>query len=365
MHLRLLKRLVTDEDSILREGLKSRGIEVRVLSSDGETASYLNYLLRKNALIITDFGFAGDHLSSLIEENANVVRVLNESVKEAERCAVLGKKLKVNVVVGYGGGRPLDVAKYVAKKLGKPLVLFPTAPSHDGIASGVSSLLMENNKKVTVETKHPNAVYVPMQLWKNAERLKKSGILDVLSNFVSLQDVSLGIVVIGERINRDQFKLAVSSLIFSLKSNKNDEFLLKALLSSSLAGIGEKGSRYISGSEHEVEKVLTLRIGKHLHGEYVGLGSLISAFVYKSVNVHNLLFDKDDLFDVLIWSMKRNDALDSVANVLNDKDVVKKAHIHLKHVSNVRPERYTLWSHVNSKDVDFGEVIKEIKHTLV
>jgi len=365
MHLRLLKRLVPDEDSILREGLKSKGIEVRVLSSDGETASYLNYLLRKNALIITDFGFAGDHLSSLIEENANVVRVLNESVKEAERCATLGKKLKVNVVVGYGGGRPLDVAKYVAKKLGKPLVLFPTAPSHDGIASGVSSLVMDKNKKITMQTKHPNAVYVPMHLWKNAERLKKAGTLDVLSNFVSLQDVSLSFRIIGEKINEDQFKLAVASLIFSLKAKKNEKFLLKALLSSSLSGIGEKGSRYISGSEHEVEKVLTLKIGKHLHGEYVGLGSLISAFVYSSINIHELLFDKDNLFEILIWSMKRNDALDSVANVLNDRDVAKKAHIHLKHVSHVRPERYTLWNHINSKDVDFGEIIKEIRHTLV
>ncbi len=365
MHLRILKKFVCEEDEILKTGLKEMGMKIRTLNSDGDVAAYINYLCKKNAMIITDFGFAGDHLNSIAEENTNIVRILNESTKEAKRCVELGKKMKANIIVGYGGGRPLDISKYVAKKLDRPLVLFPTAPSHDGIASSVSSLLTDEKKKISVKTKYPNAVYVPIYLWKNADRLKKAGILDVLSNFVSLQDVSLSYILTGEKIENKQFKLAIASLLFLAKSKHDEKMLLKALLSSSLAGTGKKGSRYISGSEHEVEKVLTLKIGEHLHGEYVGLGSLISSFVYSSVNIHDLLFEKDDLFEILIWSMKRNDVLDSIAKVLTHKEVAKKSHIYLRYVSFVRPERYTLWNYIHSKDVDFGMIINEIKHILV
>ena len=67
----------------------------------------------------------------------NSVRQVDESIGD-ERSEFL---------LGVGGGRPIDVAKYVSTKHDLEFVSVPTAASHDGIASSRASIEMDGRKK--------------------------------------------------------------------------------------------------------------------------------------------------------------------------------------------------------------------------
>ena len=65
------------------------------------------------------------------------VEVVNRYVEKYEKYFILG----------VGGGRPIDVAKYVATIHNMDFISVPTAASHDGIASSRSSIEMDGRKK--------------------------------------------------------------------------------------------------------------------------------------------------------------------------------------------------------------------------
>ena len=46
--------------------------------------------------------------------------------------------LEVNIIIGFGGGASLDVAKLIARDTNLDWISVPTAASHDGIASEVA-----------------------------------------------------------------------------------------------------------------------------------------------------------------------------------------------------------------------------------
>src|SRR3954454_25001629 len=60
-----------------------------------------------------------------------------------EAATALARQLRRNfhdALVGIGGGRTLDIAKYAATLSGLPMVAVATSLAHDGLASPVSSL---------------------------------------------------------------------------------------------------------------------------------------------------------------------------------------------------------------------------------
>ena len=57
------------------------------------------------------------------------------SVEEAMRIAGASKDNSIDMIVGCGGGRVLDVAKYAAFQAKKPFLSVPTQATHDGICS--------------------------------------------------------------------------------------------------------------------------------------------------------------------------------------------------------------------------------------
>ncbi|GAI18570.1 unnamed protein product, partial [marine sediment metagenome] len=49
------------------------------------------------------------------------------STKEIERITKLLKKKRIDVVIGCGGGKAIDVAKVAAYNTGLPVITFPTS----------------------------------------------------------------------------------------------------------------------------------------------------------------------------------------------------------------------------------------------
>ena len=123
----------------------------------------------------------------------------------------------------------------------------------------------------------------------------------------------------------------------------------------------EKTSRYCSGSEHEVERLLEAKIqNTYLHGQLSGTGALISAKIYSKFanNFLDLRFDSRKIFDLIKEAMKSENVLKFAILPLKDEKFRPEW---LEEVSSIRPDRYTLWNEIDSKKIDWKEVIEEIK----
>ena len=107
-----------------------------------------------------------------------------------------------DAVVGIGGGRTLDVAKYAATLGGLPMVAVATNLAHDGIASPVASL-DEGGRKGSFGVQMPIAVVVDLDYVRRvgAARCGRSGIGDVVSNLSAIADWQLAARERGEPVD--------------------------------------------------------------------------------------------------------------------------------------------------------------------
>ncbi len=311
-------------------------------------------------LIVTDSAFSGSYLEGLgIYKSAKIWKIEEESMEEVEKVvAFSGGCVKV---MGFGGGRPLDVAKMVALKLGKPLVSVPTAPSHDGLVAR-NCALKEGGIKKSFSTLYPECVIVPEHLWKGSGNLRLSGILDVLSSIVSLQDVSLSMARNGFKPDSEYMVYSLIAVRRLLAGQDMDSFAA-ALIISGLAM--HEHSNYCSGSEHEIEKIVCsadcVDGSRHLHGQLAGAGALIAAKVYEMYGdkmPSGLFFDSEIVYSSLVQVFERCGVLlFALEPIVEHRDDLEKL---FEGLHKVRPERYTLWNFVNPEMIDWKKVLDEI-----
>ncbi len=362
--LEILEELIesTNTELMIQREMQQNKLVVNFVESDSKLKEDLLSVMKKNKVVfITDRGFAGKYLDSLGLFDI-IYKITREDLRNVEEAKKVFMEYGCRAVVGFGGGRSLDVAKKLAYDMNAELILVPTAPSHDGIASRTSSLY-DNGIKKSFLCKYPSEIVVPLQLWERAERHKKSGMMDVLSNIISLQDVFLSHRICGERIRTKELRLSSAAVLFLIKSDSLRE-LAMALFSSALAM--RDSSRYCSGSEHELEKALAPHFPDYMHGELVGISSLICAYLYgKHEEVpHDLLFQPEILLEELIELYKRKGLMDTISSFFEDQNFLKNAPEFMKNASKIRPERYTLWNVVDSNQIDFRAALKEIESKL-
>ncbi len=313
-------------------------------------------------LIITDPGFSGTYLQNLNKyKKAHIWTIEEESMEEVEK--IITAFPLASKIMGFGGGRALDVAKMTAFRLEKPLISVPTAPSHDGLIAKNCALKVLGKKK-SFSTGYPVQIIVPEHLWASSGDLKRAGALDIASNVVALQDVSLS-------MKQTEFKPDIEHMVYSLLSvrkileEQTMDSLAEALIMSGLAM--DKHSNYCSGSEHEVEKAISAYglgnrgPGTYLHGQLAGTGALIAAKIYEMYadSIPNgLFFDKKTLYSEIRRLFQKYDVLHLALKPLIEKrDIIEKI---LENLSAVRPERYTVWNIVDSKEVNWKQVLDEI-----
>ena len=334
-------------DMDIKKLLGERGISLEFV----ENSSKLFSEIKSKQIITNNSGFARE----LLEEKGfkDFYPAQEDSLKEVER---IKKQIgKEKAVVGFGGGKAIDVAKKVSSDLNLDFISVPTAPSHDGLVSKNSSLSDDTGKRISIPAKYPTKLIIPLHLWKNTGDLRKAGICDLISNLIALQDLSLAEKE-GEKF--DDFYKELSFEAQKPESFEDDKVLAHSLIMSGISM--EQTSRYCSGSEHEVEKLLERKLkGKYLHGQLVGLGTLITARVYfiYADSFPELRFDPRALFEEIKQRMIKENIYDFVRAPLADKDF--KAEF-LEEVSEIRPQRYGLWNFVDSKKIDWGEIVRDI-----
>ncbi len=348
--------LIKNSKELLKKELKREKIKVRRRKSERRFLNELKDMERKY-VFVSDTGFAGEYLKS--HGISKIFQIIREDIKNVSECKKFLLKVRGKGVVGFGGGRSLDVAKKVAYDTEKKLILIPTAPSHNGLISRTASLY-ENSKKKSFLCKYPSKVVIPYFLWKSAKRHAKAGILDVLGSITAVEDVYLSHNHTNEKISIRELKLALFG-IFSVIKMKKLKDLEVALLAQGLAM--KNSSRYCSGSEHEIEKCLAQEFKNYFHGELVGVGTLISAKVYSEKVSENLIFDPESLFDETVKLYKKCSVLSTVKKILYVDFISKSSEI-LKNVHKIRPERFTLWNIINPRKLNFREILLEIKETI-
>ncbi|KAI9031211.1 hypothetical protein DFJ74DRAFT_426377 [Hyaloraphidium curvatum] len=179
-----------------------------------------------------------------------------------ENAVELFKNLPTNIqaIVGLGGGKALDIAKYVSFMLKKPYFAVPTSLSNDGFCSPQSSLTV-NGRKRSLPSHMPFGVIIDTQVCLAAPAsLFLSGVGDLAAKATAVFDWKLAWHKDGTPVN-DFAALLSDSTVYQFIANPTRDLEGMRLLGTSLMlnGIAMQicgSSRPASGSEHLLSHAL-------------------------------------------------------------------------------------------------------------
>lgn len=200
---------------------------------------------------------------------------------------------EINAVVGVGGGKALDFAKYAAYLLKIPYISVPTAVSNDGFCSPSSSLTVSGKRK-SVKSGIPFGVVIDLDVIKNNPTVfLYSGIGDMVSKITALSDWKTAFNKGLERFNDFAALMAYNSLdilflkhTFDIRSAEFQRSLANSLLVSGLSMEIAGTSRPASGSEHLISHALDAVCSKpHMHGIQVGAATYLCALLQNNENL--------------------------------------------------------------------------------
>jgi len=273
------------------------------------------------------------------------------TIKEIEKKV---KGDKSDLIIGLGGGRSVDIAKFCAFNLKTQFVSIPTSASHDGIASPFVSV--RGDKPHSLMATAPLGVFVDVDVIKHApRRLIASGCGDLMAKITSVKDWQLGRENTGEYYGRYSADLASmsakilveSALTFS-KKGLDVRVIVEALISAGVASCIAGSSRPCSGAEHLFSHAVDhLEYGVGLHGEKCGIGSIMIA----------KLQGQD--WKKIVKTLKNVGAPTTAKEIGLKPKILAKA---LVIAQSLRPERYTILKEVNMSE---NMALKLAKYTKV
>ncbi len=275
-----------------------------------------------------------ENLSRGFEVSGVVVK--GATMEEVERVMGLARELSADWLIAVGGGSIIDVAKLASHRLGLPFISFPTTASHDGIASANASI-KDLGVKTSVKARPPIAVIADVRVIKTAPyRYLAAGVGDIISNLTAVKDWQLAHRIRGEYYSEYAASLSLMSAkmvmrnadIIRLGNEESVRKVVKGLISSGVAMSIAGSSRPASGAEHLFSHALDSLLEKPaLHGEQVGVGTIITAYL------HGLKWER------VRETLKRVGAPTNAYELGIEPEVIIKA---LTIAHTIRPERYTI-----------------------
>ncbi len=194
---------------------------------------------------------------------------------------------KTQAVIGLGGGKVIDAAKYSGFLRKLPFISVPTSASSDGFSSSSASLIIDNRRH-SVPARMAYGIIVDTGVIKSApRRFLYSGIGDMISKVTALYDWQLeedaGVTEVND-FAMMVAKKAVTSFVHTSYTDITDDTFLKELLDSlAMSGIANEiagNSAPTSGSEHLISHALDkLTETPNLHGIQVGIATYLMSLV--------------------------------------------------------------------------------------
>ncbi len=196
-------------------------------------------------------------------------------------------------LVSCGSGTITDTVRYTALLTKRPFVAFGTAASMDGYASSSTPLIVDGFK-TTYPGCAPLGIFADTKILATApKKMTAAGFGDVLAKTIAIIDWKL-----AKEVEDEPYCPLISSLVekavqecvnlAGALADSNPDACGKLMEVLSLTGIAMQmmgTSRPASGGEHHISHLLEMRdIQQHktgsLHGDKVGIGTLISLYMY-------------------------------------------------------------------------------------
>lgn len=266
---------------------------------------------------------------------------------------------KTQAVLGIGGGKVIDAAKYISYLKKLPFISIPTSTSSDGFASSSASLLL-NGKRNSVPAKMATGIVVDTQVIRTApEKFIYSGIGDMISKITSLYDWLYEEQCGNTKV--DDFammiaKKAVNSFVRTPYESIKDSLFLKELVDSlAMSGIANEiagSSAPVSGSEHLISHALDKILDvPQLHGVQVGIATYLMSKVqdHRYVRVDTVLEQTGFYAYVKTLEMKKADFIQAIDMA---PDIKPNRHTYL------HEEKYrTLAKQLINEDARLNEIL--------
>lgn len=212
---------------------------------------------------------------------------------------------KVSAIVGVGGGKALDVAKYVGFLGRLPYYAVPTSLSNDGFCSPQSSLTVRGKRR-SLPAVLPFGVVIDTAVCRDAPRLLTlSGVGDLMAKFTAVRDWKLSFHATGDPVDDFAALLSDGSIHSYLSHPALDlegiRLLATALLLNGIAMENCGSSRPASGSEHLISHALdALSERPRLHGLQVGVATyLVSLLQGQNADCIAGVFDATGFWDAV------------------------------------------------------------------
>ena len=209
-----------------------------------------------------------------------IVQYIN--IEEVDKVA-FNLPRNTDAIIGIGGGKVIDFAKYCAHLLKKPFISVPTSISNDGFCSPNTSLLVDG-RRTSVKSSIPFGVIIDLDIVsKSPKMFLYSGMGDMISKLTALWDWKVAFRKGYERYNDFSAMLAYNSIDILLSmpqyNLESSEFLRNLSTSLLLSGVSMEiagTSRPASGAEHLIAHALdNICKRPHLHGIQVGVSTYL------------------------------------------------------------------------------------------
>jgi len=272
--------------------------------------------------------------------HADVFTVRDASLEAAGELQDALRSRAYDAVVGIGGGRTLDVAKYAATRVAVPMVAVATNLAHDGICSPVSSLEHRGGKG-SFGVAMPLAVLVDLDYVRAAPpQMVRSGIGDAVSNLSAIEDWHLAHRERDEPVDGLAVtfaRTAAEAILHRDDGIEDDDFLIalaEALVLSGMAMSVAGTSRPCSGACHEIIHACNMLFPEvSNHGELAGIGALYAYF----------LRGNETRFRQIADCLHRHDLPRTPADVGLSNDQFASA---VMEAPSTRPDRFTILEHL-------------------
>lgn len=207
-------------------------------------------------------------------------RTVREASFEQAQELFAALPLRAQAVIGLGGGKALDTAKYVAFLAGLAFVSVPTSLSNDGFCSPQSSLTLGGTRR-SLASRMPFGVVIDTEVTRAAPiELWWSGVGDLVAKITAVRDWKLAFHARGTPV--DDFAALLSDatvlqfMARPVRDEEGDRMLGNALLLNGVAMEVCGSSRPASGSEHLISHALdAISAAPRLHGLQVGVATYL------------------------------------------------------------------------------------------